>query len=327
MVPQLLEALHHSAGDLVAWLALADALEDVDDPRAEMVRLTCALRGKLKSAVREAHQQRLLELLAGGMRPVVPELTVSLGLRLALIPPGTFRMGARPGEDSAEADEFPRHEVVITRPFYLGVMHVTQRQYVELMGRNPSTFVPGTSYPVRAKSTADYPVDGITFEMAEEFCTLLSRLPEERTAGRTYRLPTEAEWEYACRACTRTAFAFGDTLNSRQANFDGNYPYGRSARGRYLRRTCKAGSFAPNAFGLYDMHGQLCEWCSDRYQIDYYATSPRQDPQGPETGQRGVLRGGSWIDNGWHCRSADRSTREAAHYVGLRVAMSPGGAG
>ncbi len=321
-VATLLAALHATPGDDVAWLALADALEEEDDPRAEMTRLVTALRRLPDGDERDAHEGRLFELLAGGMRPVVPEVVNSLGMRLALIPPGVFMMGAREGADGTEPFELPRHEVEITRAFYLGVTHVTQSVYEGVIGENPSTFVPGCRYPVRAKSTADYPVDGISRQLAEGFCRALNKLPEEKAAGRVYRLPTEAEWEYACRAGTSTASAFGDALSSRQANFDGGYPYGDTPHGRYLNRTCKVASYGPNALGLYDTHGLLCEWVSDRFSTSYYAESPREDPRGPATGNRGVLRGGSWIDAGWNCRSADRSPREALHYVGVRVAMT-----
>jgi len=321
-VATLLEALHVAPGDDVAWLALADALEEEGDPRAEMTRLVASLRRQPDGDERYAAEERLLGLLAGGNRPVVPTLTVSLGMRLALIPPGVFTMGARDDEINSEDFEKPRHEVEITRGYYLGVTHVTQRQYEGLIGDNPSTFVPGCSYPVRARSTANYPVDGISLELAEGFCRAMSALPEERAAGRVYRLPTEAEWEYACRAGTSTLFAFGDQMSSRQANFDGNYPHGDSPRGGYLRRTRPVGAYPPNAFGLHDMHGQLCEWASDRFGQTYYAESPREDPAGPRAGSRGVMRGGSWIDAGWNCRAATRSEREALHYCGLRVAMT-----
>jgi uncharacterized protein (TIGR02996 family) len=317
----LLAAIQAEPEDDLAWLALADALEEAGDPRAEITRLVTYLRRTPRGQGRLEAEQRLQALLASGARPLMPTVTSSVGIKLVLIPPGTFQMGASAGEYGCEPHELPRHEVSITRAFYLGVTHVTQRQYQAVLGANPSTFVPGTSYPVRARSTAEFPVDGISWNMAIDYCRALTRLPEERAAGRVYRLPTEAEWEYACRAGTTTPFAFGTSLSSRQANFDGQYPYAATT-GRYLNRTCKVGSYPPNAFGLHDMHGQLYEWAQDRFGADYYAHSPVEDPRGPTTGTRRVLRGGSWIDAGWMCRSASRSEREALHYVGLRVAMT-----
>jgi uncharacterized protein (TIGR02996 family) len=327
MIEQLLQALHHAPGDDVAWLALADALEESDDPRAEMTRLTTYLRRHLRGQERKRQEARLQELLAGGMRPCVPTLKVSHGIELTLIPPGVFLMGAKRREEQSEARERPRHEVEITRAFYLSTKLITQAQYRAVTRTNPSTFRPNprSHYDVPYKSTDDFPVDSVTDTDALAFCEALSARPAEKKAGRVYRLPTEAEWEYACRAGTQTVFAFGDTLHSSQANFDGNYAYPDidEAEPTYYHRTCPVGQYGPNGFRLYDVHGQLWEWCSDRFQAKYYATSPRQDPPGPSRGRRDrVLRGGSWIDAGWNCRSATRSDREAVHYVGLRLATS-----
>jgi formylglycine-generating enzyme required for sulfatase activity len=140
-----------------------------------------------------------------------------------------------------------------------------------------------------------------------------------------YRLPTEAEWEYACRAGTTTPFHFGKSLSSRQANFDGNHPYGGAEKGPYLARTCKVGSYKPNKFGLYDMHGNVHQWCSDWYDKDYYKDSPAKDPLGPDRGAVRVLRGGSWIVLGRFCRAADRLTNDPGgrdYNMGFRVACS-----
>ncbi|MBY0232600.1 MAG: SUMF1/EgtB/PvdO family nonheme iron enzyme [Gemmataceae bacterium] len=317
-VPVLLQALQAAGGDDVAWLALADALEEQDDPRAELVRLTAWLRRHPDDGdERTQKQDRLQALLRGGLRPLVPERTIARGVRLVLVPPGVFWMGARDKEEHAHADERPRHLVEITRPFWLGATHVTQRQYESLMGRNPSSFVRGsTLYAIPHRSTRDYPVDGVSQEDAAAFCAALSA--EE---GRTIRLPTEAEWEHACRAGMATVFHVGDAITSDAANFDGNYPYGGAEKGPYHYRTGPVGSYPPNAFGLFDMHGQLWEWCSDRYSPGYYARSPSADPKGPRGGGNRVMRGGSWIDASWNVRCAVRRGTEPLHYVGLRVAM------
>jgi formylglycine-generating enzyme required for sulfatase activity len=163
-----------------------------------------------------------------------------------------------------------------------------------------------------------------------KFCTKLSGLPEEKQKKRVYRLPTEAEWEYACRggATSKNPFHFGKSLSSDQANFDGNYPYGGAAKRTYLERTCKVGSYQPNGFGLYDMHGNVYEWCSDWYGKDYYGKSPKRDPEGPSEGSVRVIRGGSWCDFGQYCRSAHRNINgptDRDYYLGFRLALVPSG--
>jgi formylglycine-generating enzyme required for sulfatase activity len=162
-------------------------------------------------------------------------------------------------------------------------------------------------------------VENVEWKNAKVFCERLSVRPEEKAAGRTYRLPSEAEWEYACRAGAPTAFHFGDALSSNEANFNGNYPTDGAERGPYLRRTAKVGSYEPNAFGLYDMHGNVAEWCADWYDPEYYLDSPEEDPLGPPFGvvptrftNNGdqnffvVVRGGCWVDDARACRTAYR---------------------
>jgi formylglycine-generating enzyme required for sulfatase activity len=124
--------------------------------------------------------------------------------------------------------------------------------------------------------------------------------------GAVYRLPTEAEWEYACRAGSTSPFGFGDKLSSHRANFDGTSPYGTLEQGPHLARPCPVGMYWPNAWGLYDMHGQLDEWCLDWYSEEYYHYSPRENPTGPQTGEMRVLRGGTWGNSARFCRSAFR---------------------
>jgi formylglycine-generating enzyme required for sulfatase activity len=251
-------------------------------------------------------------------------ITNSLGMKLARIPAGKFLMGSPAGEAERDPEEL-QHEVVISKPFYMGVYEVTQAQYQKVTGQNRSHF--------NAKNGGgpDHPVEQVRWGEAVNFCKRLSGLPEERKAGRTYRLPTEAEWEYACRAGTTTPFHFGKGLSSTQANCNGDYPYGDAARGPYLKKTAKVGSYAPNAWGLYDMHGNVAEWCSDWYDPDYYKKSPKEDPTGPakgvlSTGYPGqffrVVRGGCWLDEARGCRAAYRSRlqpSEPYRLVGIRV--------
>jgi formylglycine-generating enzyme required for sulfatase activity len=171
-----------------------------------------------------------------------------------------------------------------------------------------------------------------------EFCQQLTNLPAEKKAGRAYRLPTEAEWEYACRAGTSTPYSSGKTLSSKEANFNGNFPYGDAARGPYLRKTAKVGSYAPNAWGLYDMHGNVAEWCSDWYDPNYYRESPKADPKGPAKGVVStdykdfyrVVRGGCWLDEAGACRSAYRfraMPHDAYQLIGFRVVCEVSGKG
>ena len=302
------------------WLVLADWLEEQGDPRFELVRL-CHDQRFCPEWSPAARDERVRQLLAA-VPPCVPVWSNSLGMKFALIPAGKFLMGSPESEEDRDEDEGPQHEVEITRPFSLGVHPVTQEQYKKVMGKNPSRFT-------RKKGGgANHPVEQVSWEEAVEFCHKLTGRPEEKASGRTYRLPTEAEWEYASRggANSSSPFFFGDSLSSAQANFDGNFPYGGAAEGPYLQRTTPVGSYRPNAFGLFDMHGNVWEWCADWYDANYYEQSPRQDPQGPQNGNLRVLRGGSWPNVGRYCRSACRYGLEPGNrisFIGFRVLCSP----
>jgi uncharacterized protein (TIGR02996 family) len=321
----LLEALHGDCSDETAWLALADALEESgQSAQAELTRLL-----RRRCAETEPHVQ---ELLQGGVRPCVPERTNSIGMRFVLIPPGTFLMGSPDDEDGRNAAEGPVHEVEISRPFYLGTHPVTQAQWRAVMGDNPSHFCAtgGGKDSVKGMSTDDFPVESVSWEDVAVYLDRLSALEKESEAGRKYRLPSEAEWEYACRggAAFYQVFHFGNSLSSKQANFSGNDPYGGADKGLYLERTCKVGSYPANAFGLHDLHGNVWEWCNDWYARDYYASSPRRDPLGPSEGSGRVIRGGSWADDGQGCRSAHRGDYAPAYrndYLGFRLALVPTG--
>jgi len=204
------------------------------------------------------------------------------------IPGGTFMMGSPESEKERYNYEGPQHEVTIS-PFYMGKYQVTQAQWQAVMGNNPSNF-----------KGDNRPVENVSWDDAVEFCKKLSEM-----TGKNYRLPTEAEWEYVCRAGTTTPFYFGDTITTDLVNYDGNYPYGAAPKGVYRKQTTDVGSFPPNAFGIYDMHGNVWEWCVDGMR-DYNKTA-QTDPIGPqEDGGSGVVRGGSWLNFARIARAAFR---------------------
>jgi uncharacterized protein (TIGR02996 family) len=303
----LMAGLAAEPGDPLAWQALADWLEESGEPqRAELARLNLRLRLERGHRQHRNWQKRVQELLAAGVRPCVPELVNSIGMRFVLVPPGDFLMGSRRGEEHRTQDEV-RHEVQITRGFWLGVFPVTQAEYRRVMRRNPSSFRPDGEGgdEVAGLSTARFPVECVSWFDAVEFCAKLSRSRRERQAGRSYRLPTDAEWEYACRAGTTTVYHVGSALRPDQANCGG---FGGH------RRPCPVGSYPPNAWGLFDMHGQVWEWCSDWIDSGgkYYRGAAR-DPQGPAEGEQRILRGGSWNDGPDWCRAGYRNAAGPDH--------------
>ena len=244
------------------------------------------------------------------------EFENSIGMKLRLIPPGEFQMGAPDTDSLAGQDEKPAHLVHLGKPFFIGVYEVTQGQFEAVMGRNPSFFQGGGG------GGADHPVEQVTWDDAVAFCRKLTELAAEKNAGRTYLLPTEAQWEYACRAGAATPFSFGPTLSSHQANFDGRYILYGGNKGPFLNRTVPVGSYRANAFGLQDMHGNVWEWCADFYDEKYYEQSPRDDPSGPKSGEIHVLRGGCWLNSDRDCRASVRGankTDQARKHEGFRV--------
>jgi formylglycine-generating enzyme required for sulfatase activity len=235
-------------------------------------------------------------------------ITNSIGMQLATVPAGSFSMGSAGADGDEHGDEQPQHRVRLTTSIFMGVHEVTQDQYEQVMGLNPSDFAPGGKCEdlVVGLETGSLPVERVKGTDAIEFCSKLSELPEEKAAGRVYRLPTEAEWEYACRAGTTTDFAFGGSLSSLQANFNGGLASPGAERGPFLGRPTTVGSYRPNGFGLYDMNGNVSEWCLDQYGAEYYAASPSDDPTGPAAGSGRVFRGGAWGNDAASCRSAYR---------------------
>jgi formylglycine-generating enzyme required for sulfatase activity len=243
----------------------------------------------------------------------LPRITNSIGMKLVLIPKGKFTMGSPESEKGRKENE-TQHEVTISKDYYLGVYEVTQAQYEKVMGKNPSSFQ-GAKV---GNENADLPVENVSWDDAVEFCKKLSDLPEEKKAGRVYRLPTEAEWEYACRAGGVTAYSFGESSKSL-----GDYAwFDENSNGQ----THPVGQKKPNAWGLYDMLGCVWEWCSDWY--DEYPKGAVSDPTGPIKGSDRVFRGGSWFGGAAICRSADRNWGVPSFRginLGFRVALSPSG--
>ncbi len=275
-----------------------------------------------------AEQAKEVQVAAAEVLGLPVEVRNSIGMKLRLIPAGEFLMGSPESEEGRLSDEGPQHWVRITKPFYLGMHEVTQEQYEWVMNRNPSHFsVTGCPDQISDWDTRRLPVEEVDWNEAVEFCQKLSTLPSEHSAGRSYRLPTEAEWEYACRAGTATPFHFGSELNGREANCDGDHPYGTSEKGPRLHQPTKVGSYGANGFGLYDMHGNVWEWCEDWFDENYYANSPVDDPPEPASGSDCVCRGGSFADDeAGVCRSAmrGRSDPEDRYYdKGFRVVLFP----
>src|ERR1043166_2051343 len=216
------------------------------------------------------------------------QVTNSLGMKFAWIPAGSFLMGSPKQEKERQANE-TQHKVTLTKGFYMGIHLVTQEQWQAVMGNNPSGF----------KNEKNLPVEVVSWNDCQKF---LKKLVEKDK--KPYRLPTEAEWEYACRAGTTTPFHFGETISTDQANYNGNGVYGDGKKGVYRAKTTPVGSFPANAFGLHDMHGNVLQWCQDWY--GEYPQGNVVDPQGADKGQFRAVRGGSWHYGPDGCRSAYR---------------------
>jgi formylglycine-generating enzyme required for sulfatase activity len=227
-------------------------------------------------------------------------------MKFVWVPPGTFLMGSPNEEKERNRDEV-QHKVTLTRGFFIGVHTVTQEQWTKVMGKNPSKF----------QGEKKLPVEQVNWNECQEFIRKL-----QGTDKRSYRLPTEAEWEYACRAGTTTPFHFGATISTEQANYNGNYVYGDGKKGVYREKTVPVGSFPANAWGLHDMHGNVWQWCQDLFAE--YPKEAMTDPLG-KTGENRVIRGGSWIDNPLECRSAYRGgCRPVLRHslIGLRLCVN-----
>ena len=243
----------------------------------------------------------------------------NIKLEMVKIPAGSFLMGTEETEvirlcKEYEIDwfkcEMPQHRVNL-KEFYLGKYPVTQEQYQAIMGSNPSDF----------KDNPKNPVEKVSWDDAQEFCQKL----KDKTK-KNYRLPSEAEWEYACRAETTTAFYFGETISTDQVNYDGNYTFGKGKKGVYREKTTPVGSFPANKFGLYDLHGNVWEWCEDVWR-ENYENAPMDGSSWNENDSQSTLRtlrGGSWRNYPRCCRSADRVrdfADDRGSGIGFRLAV------
>ena len=245
------------------------------------------------------------------IKPEVGSEKTVAGMTFCWCPPGEFMMGSPKDEAGRDNDEGPQHKVRITKGFWLGKYEVTIGQWKKLMGSYLSDFK-DHKRPVRAASWND----------CQNF---INKMTSSLNDKYKFRLPTEAEWEYACRANTTTAFHFGHSISDDQASFDASRPYEMSHKGIDRKNTSEVGSFPPNAWGLHDMHGNVYEWCSDWLSDNYENATQTNDPTGPKGGSLRVVRSGSFSMKGNYCRSASRygfpPHKVRYRYLGFRVLL------
>ena len=266
---------------------------------------------QLSAAAEAAIEQARLSSAESSDDQADQQMTNSLGMKLVPIAKGKLQMGSLFREEGYRLAE-QRHEVTLTRDYYLGAFEVTQAQFLKLMGTNPSQF---QGDQIDNADSSNHPVDRVSWEDAVEFCNRLSALPEEKAAGRVYRLPTEAEWEHACRAGSHAPFSFGGLELSDDYGWFASNGQGKSH---------PVGKKDPNAWGLHDMHGNVMEWCSD--WAGDYPEGAVSDPTGPKEGSSRMIRGGAWLTPAMLGRSGDRAFHfppdTRSDYVGFRVALS-----
>ena len=296
---------------LDVWRIYCDYLQEVEHDQAETTRLWVEDR---YSKISTESQQRLRANLKQGLRPLLPRRTNSIGTELVLVPKGTFWM--------SEDDENAQKQAVIARDFYMAIYPVTQGEWEAVMGDNPSFFSRSGGGAGDVKDISDegllrFPVEKVSWDEVQEFLKRLNK--REEKSGLLFRLPIGSEWEYGCRSgltskqdCSFDFYLSEPTndLSSDQANFHGNYPAGQATKSKYLERPTVVGSYEPNGLSIYDMHGNMCEWCQDWY----------------EEGSFRVVRGGSWGDYGQSCRAANRlwsGPSRRVNFLGFRLACSP----
>jgi formylglycine-generating enzyme required for sulfatase activity len=296
---------------LISGVALALSLRAEPAPE-KPASLDCTGKDGVSAAdVRRAQEAWAMYL--GRKAEETIEIADGVKMTFVLVPPGKFLMGSPVDEKNRDDDE-ALHEVRLTEPFDLSKTEVTQAQYEALGVDNPS----------KAKG-ANRPVEQVSWEEAQDWA---EKLTKKRGEKHLYRLPTEAEWEYACRGGRSSArpFGVGDgrALSSREANFDGDYPFGDAAKGPFLNSTCAVGFYKANALGLHDMHGNVSEWCQDGFGP--YPRGAVTNPTGPkEKGSHRVFRGGGFLDGSWYCRAAGRfgfGPGFRHHDLGFRPARS-----
>jgi formylglycine-generating enzyme required for sulfatase activity/predicted Ser/Thr protein kinase len=285
------------------WQAAAEWMVKVIAPPSPSESRAVARSESLRSPLDDGAIGEVVEVKLPG-QVVIP---------LCYCPAGSFRMGS-PASEKNRSENENQVQVRISQGFWMGQTEVTQRQWVAVMGSNPSSF-----------KGDDLPVERVSWNDAQAFIVKL-KWSAPLPSGWKYALPSEAQWEYACRAGTESVFGFGDILSSWEANFDGNSPYGSAKKGPYLAKTSEVGSYQPNKWGLYDMHGNVYEWCADWYGKKLHGGV---DPVGTSTGSYRVRRGGSWNFSARSCRAATRygdTPGTRLSFLGFRVAAVPVGA-
>ena len=285
-----------------------DRVLDIDPEYAPVYIDKLCEELKMPSEERERREAEERERKAG-TRVVLSVKGVDYAFRWC--PSGTFMMGRPASEKDREPDE-EQHQVTLSRGFWMLETPVTQGMWESVMGSNPSHF----------KGSKNLPVEQVSWDDCQGFIQKLNGL-NIAPSGYRFSLPTEAQWEYACRAGTTTPFNFGSVLNGDKANCDGQNPYGTSTKGQYLQKTSEVGSYPANAWGLFDMHGNVWEWCADYWYRDY-PDGAVTDPVGASSGSYRVLRGGCWVDYAWYCRSAHRARSDPSSRTrddGVRISL------